>query len=177
MVGILNLARNGTNWIYAIKSKVVVVGTASMFLAVSLSSLSLSSLILSFKGENARGSSLLLEVAELCLASRWVLKSSSLFRPSQSNTLRDGLRAFLVGSFSQDFSGASGLGGQLEAVLFWGQDVPTLSRFLLLDVAEWVDSAYDWENCCEFVWRVKVALPRVVVFANCCSTRCPSAVV
>ena len=67
MVGILNLAGNGTCWISALKGKVVVVGEALVFLAASFSSLSLSLLISSFMGEKAGRSSLLLEVVELHL--------------------------------------------------------------------------------------------------------------
>ena len=70
MVSILNLAGNGACWISTLKGKVVVDGVALVFLAAYFSSLSLSSLILSFVGEKARRSSLLLEVAELHLASR-----------------------------------------------------------------------------------------------------------
>ena len=107
MAGILNTAYNGACWISVLKGEVVVDGAASVFLAASFSSLSLRSLISSFMGEKANRASLLLEVAELCLASRWVRISSSLFRPSRSNTLRNSLWAFSVGSFSRDLTDAS----------------------------------------------------------------------
>ena len=70
MVGILNLIGNGACWISVLKGEVIVDGVASVFLAVSFSSLSLSSLISSFMGEKARRLFLLLEVVELRLASR-----------------------------------------------------------------------------------------------------------
>ena len=101
--------------------------------------------------------------------------SSFLFRPSRLNTLRDGLRESSIGSLSRDFIGASGLVGRPEAALFWGQDVPASSRFLLLVMAEQVDSACDRVTYCEFVRHVEVALPRVVALKTCCSTRSPSA--
>ena len=117
MVGILNPAGNGAYWISALNGKVVVDGEASVFLAASFSSPSLSLLILSFMGKTTGRSSLLLEVTELRLASRWMRISSSLFRPSRSKTLRDGLRASFVGFLSCDFIGALGLVRQPEAVL------------------------------------------------------------
>ena len=70
MVDILNPVGNDAYWISALNGEVVVDGAASVFLAVSFSSLSLGLLISSFKGEKAGRSSLLLEVAELHLASR-----------------------------------------------------------------------------------------------------------
>ena len=70
MVRIMNPTSNGAYWISALKGEVVVDGAASKFLAMSFLSLSLSSLISSFKREKARRSSLLLEVAELRLASK-----------------------------------------------------------------------------------------------------------
>ena len=70
MVGILNPAGNGAYWIFVLKGEVIVDGAASVFLAVSFSSISLSLLILSFIGEKAKRSSLLLEVTELCLSSK-----------------------------------------------------------------------------------------------------------
>ena len=45
-----------------------------------------------------RTSSLLQEVAELRLTSKWVLMSSPLLRPNQSKTLRNGRRMSFVGS-------------------------------------------------------------------------------
>ena len=91
MVGILNPAGKG---------EVDVDGAASVFLAANFSSLALSSLISSFIGETIGRSSLLLEVAELHFASKWVCISSSLLRPSRSKTLRDRLRASSVGFLS-----------------------------------------------------------------------------
>ena len=102
--------------------------------------------------------------------------SSSLFWPSRSKTLRDGLRASHVNSFSWDFAGASSLGGRPEAVLFWGWHVPALSCFLLLDVAKRADSACHMENCYEFVRRVEVTLLCVVAFVTCYLTHFASAV-
>ena len=160
-----------------LKGEVIVDGSTLVFLAASFLSLSLSSLISSSMGEKVERSSLLLEVAELRLASKWLRMSSSLFRPSRSKTLWDGLRASSVCSISHNFIGASGLVGRLEAVLFWVWDVCILSCFLLVIVAEREDSAYDRVTCCEFVRCVEVALPRVVALTTCCSTRNPSAAV
>ena len=70
MVGILNPASNDAYWISTLKGEVIVDGAASVFLAASFLSLSLSSVISSFMGEKAGRSSLLLEVVELRLASR-----------------------------------------------------------------------------------------------------------
>ena len=79
MIGILNPTSNGAYWISALKGEVDVDGVASVFLEANFSSLALSSLISSFRGEMTRMSSLLLEVIELRLASGWVCLSSSLF--------------------------------------------------------------------------------------------------
>ena len=70
MVGILNPVGNGACWISALKGEVVVDGATTTFLVASFLSLSLSSLISSFMEEKVRRSFLLLEVAELHLASR-----------------------------------------------------------------------------------------------------------
>ena len=85
------------------------------------------------------------------------------------------LKVSFVGSLSHDFIGVSSLVRLLEAVLFWGQDVPASSRFLLVIVAEWVDSTCDQVTCYEFVRHVEVALSRMVTLTTCCSTRIPSA--
>ena len=70
MVGILNLAGNGAYWISVLKGEVDVDDVASVFLAANFLSLTLNLLISSFIGEMIGRSSLLLEVAELRLASR-----------------------------------------------------------------------------------------------------------
>ena len=76
--------------------------------------------------------------------SKWVRTSSSLFRPSQSKTLWDGLRESSIGFLSRDFMSASGLMVRPEAILFWGRDVPASACPLLIVVVEQLDSAYDW---------------------------------
>ena len=72
MAGILIPTGNGTYWISTLRGEVVIDSVALVFLATSFSSISLSSLILSFMGEKTRRSFLSLEVAELCLTSRWM---------------------------------------------------------------------------------------------------------
>ena len=51
------------------------------------------------------------------------------------------------------------------------------SCFLLLVMVERVYSACDRMTCCEFVWRVEVAIPCVLALTTCCLTRNPSAIV
>ena len=75
MVGILNLIGNGACWISALKGEVDVDGAVSVFLAANFSSLALSLLISSFIRKMIGRSSLLIEVAELRLASKWVRMS------------------------------------------------------------------------------------------------------
>ena len=70
MVRILEPTGNGAYLISTLKGEVDVNGVASEFLAISFSSQVLSSFISSFIRKTIRRSSLLLEVAELCLASR-----------------------------------------------------------------------------------------------------------
>ena len=91
---------------------------ASVFLAANFSSLALSSFISSFIGEMTERSSLLLEVAEVCLASRWVRISFPLLRPSQLKMLCDDLRASSVISLSRDLTISSGLVVRPDAVMF-----------------------------------------------------------
>ena len=100
MVGILNPIGNGACWISALKGKVDVDSAALVFLAANFSSLALSSLISMFIRETIRRFSLLLEVAELSLASRWVLISSPLLQPSRSKTLHNVLRESSISSLS-----------------------------------------------------------------------------
>ena len=90
----------------------------SVFLAANFLNLGLSSFISSFIGETTGTFSLFLEVAKVCLASRCVRISSPLLRPSQSKTLRDGLRASSVISLSRDLTIASGLVVRPDSVMF-----------------------------------------------------------
>ena len=104
--------------ISAVKGEVDVDGAASVFLAPNFLSLAPSSFISSFIRETIGRSSLLLEVVESRLASKWVYMCSPLLRPSWSNTLHDGLRASYVGSFSHDFATVLGLVERPEAIIF-----------------------------------------------------------
>ena len=120
MVGILKLASSGSCWISALNGKVEVDWAASVFLAANsnFSSLALSSFISSLIGETNGTSSLLLEVANVHLASRCVRMSSPRLRPSRLKTLCDGLKAYSVTSLSRDLTVASGPIVQLNAVFF-----------------------------------------------------------
>ena len=127
----------------ALKGEVDVNGAASVFLAANFSSLTLRSFIFSFIGETIGRSSLLLEVTELHLTSRWLRMSSPLLRPSQLKTLRDSLRTSSVGSLACDFAIVSSLIVRPEAKMFRGQEGHASSCFHLIVVAERVDSAYE----------------------------------
>ena len=118
MVGILKLTGSGACWISALNGEVDVDYVASVFLAANVFSLALSSFISSFMGETTWRSSLLLEVTEVFLTSRWVRISSPLLRSSRSKMLHDGLRASSVISLSHDFTIALGLVVQPDAVMF-----------------------------------------------------------
>ena len=118
MVGILKPASNGAYWISSLKGEVDVDGATSVFLAANFLSLALSPFISSFIGKTIRRSSLLLEVAEWRLASRWVRMSSPLLQPSRSKILRDGLRASSVGSLFCDFAIAPSPVVRSEVVMF-----------------------------------------------------------
>ena len=72
---------------------------ASVFLATNFLSLALSSFISLLIRKTSGNSSLLLEVAEVCLAFRCVHISSPRLQPSWSKTLRDSGRASSVASF------------------------------------------------------------------------------
>ena len=115
MVGIQNPLGKGTCWISRLKDELVVEGVTSKLLAVSLLSLFLSSLISSCTRENA-GRSFFFEDADVRLESRWARKSSSVFRLSWSNTLRDDFSVSLVCSFCCDPCGATYHSGRLNTV-------------------------------------------------------------
>ena len=102
--------------------------------------------------------------------------SSPLLRPSRSNRLCNDLRASSLISLSHDLTMASGLVVQPNAVIFWGQDGPALSRLLLIGVAKRVDSTCECETYDKFAQGVEVALSRVVALATCCSTHNPSTI-
>ena len=70
MVGILNPIGNGACWVSTLNCEVMVDGATFVLLAINLLSLGLSSFILLVIGENASGPSLLLDVANVDLASR-----------------------------------------------------------------------------------------------------------
>ena len=116
---------------------------------------------------------LLLEVANVRIASRCMRISAPLLRPSRSNTLRDDLWASSVIPLSCDLAMAPGLIVRPDAVLSWGRDGPASSRLLLSVVADLLDSAYERETCFELARWFEVALPHVVVLATCCSSRDP----
>ena len=101
-----------------LKDKIDVDCVASVFLAANFSSLALSLFISLFMGETTGRSSLLLEVVDVRLASRWVRISSPLLRPSRSKTLRDDLTASSMISLSRDLTIASGLVVRPDVVMF-----------------------------------------------------------